>query len=103
MSNSCEMDLVFICADSGPAREFLIGELEEWGIPSVMIVVRDDKSLHLLQHLPCFAQHLPNPPPLLDGIPGESPVLARVPVGPWRAGSQCAAVHAAALLAAHRR
>src|SRR6185295_19609534 len=60
-------------------------------------------SLHLFQQLPCFTQQRPNLPSFGDRISGEQAVLARVPVCPWRAGSLCAAVHAAALLAVHGR
>lgn len=65
--------------------------------------VRQAPSLHLFQQLPRFPQQRLNPPSLGDRIPREQPVLARVLVCPWRAGSRCAAVHAAALLAVHRR
>jgi len=71
-----------------------------WGVPAA---VCDHGSPHLLQQLPRFNQELPNPPSLGDRIPREATVLPRVLVCPWRAGSRCAAVHAAALPAAHRR
>src|ERR1700722_17760509 len=61
------------------------------------------QSLHLPQQLPRLSQQRPYLPSLGDRIPGEQAVLARVLVCPWRAGSRCAAVHAAALSAAHRR
>ena len=61
------------------------------------------RSLHLLQQLPGFPQQRLNPPSLGDRIRGEQAVLARVPVCLWRAGSRCAAMHAAALFALHRR
>src|SRR5262249_41153654 len=61
------------------------------------------RSLHLLKQLPRFPQQRLNLLSLGDRIPREQTVLARVLVCPWRAGSRCAAVHAATLLAVHRR
>ena len=63
----------------------------------------ESQSFHLLQQLPRFTQQRLNLPSLGDRIPGEQAVLARVLVCPWRAGSRCAAVHAASLPAAHGR
>jgi hypothetical protein len=63
----------------------------------------ENKSFHRLQKLPRFAQQGLNPPSLDDRAPGEQPVLARVLVSLWRAASWSAAVHAAALFAAHDR
>jgi hypothetical protein len=62
-----------------------------------------NRSLHLFQQLPRFTQQRLNLPSLGDRIPGEQAMLARVLVRLWRAGSQRAAVHGAALLAVHRR
>jgi hypothetical protein len=59
--------------------------------------------LHLFQQLPRFTQQRLNLPSLGDCIPGEQAVPARVLVRLGRAGSLCAAVHAAALLAVHCR
>ncbi len=63
----------------------------------------EKQSLHLLQQLPRFTQQGLNPLSLGDRVAGEQAVLARVLVSPWRAASRRAAVHAAALFAAHRR
>src|SRR2546429_8497257 len=63
----------------------------------------ESQSLHLFQQLPRFTQQRLNLPSLGERIPGEQAVLARVLVCPWRAGSLRTAVHAAALLAVHRR
>src|SRR6476620_2706706 len=63
----------------------------------------ENKSFHRVQKLPRFAQQRLNLPSLGDRSSGEQAVLARVPVSPWRAGSRRAAVHAAAIFAAHRR
>src|SRR4029079_12831537 len=60
-------------------------------------------SLHLLQQLPRFTQQRLNLPSLGDRTPGEAAVLARVLICPRRAGPLCAAMHAAALSAVHRR
>jgi hypothetical protein len=54
--------------------------------PSVQVVTL---SLPVAPHLP---QQRPNLPSLLDRIPAEQAVLARVPVCSWRAGSPCAAM-----------
>jgi hypothetical protein len=62
-----------------------------------------NRSFHRLQKLPRFAQQGLNPPSFGYRFPGEQAVLAGVLVCPWRAGSRRAAVHAAALFAAHRR
>lgn len=61
------------------------------------------RSLHLFQQLPRFTQQHLNLPSLSDRVPAEHPMLASVPVCLRRAGSLCAAVHAAALLPVHRR
>src|SRR5262249_40367792 len=60
-------------------------------------------SFHLFQQLPRFTQQRPYLPSLGDRIPREQAVLARLLVCRWRAGSLCAAMHAAAILAVHRR
>ena len=60
-----------------------------------------EKSLHPLQKLPRLAQQVLYPLSLGDLRPGEQPVLARVPVAPWRAGSRRTAMHAAAFFAVH--
>ena len=59
-------------------------------------------SLHFLQQLPRFTQKRPNLSSFGDRFPCEQAMRARVLVCLWRAGSLCAAVHAAALPAVHR-
>src|SRR5260370_6147181 len=63
----------------------------------------EKQSLHLLQQLPRCPQQGRIPLSLGDRFAVEQAVLARVLVSPWRAASRRAAVHAAALFAAHRR
>jgi hypothetical protein len=50
-----------------------------------------------------FAQHGANELSFLDRVAGEEAVLDGIAVPKWRPGSRCAAVHAAARLAAQRR
>ncbi len=59
--------------------------------------------LQSFQQTPRLTQQIPNPPSLGNRIPGEHTVLACVLVCLWRAGLRIAAMHAAALPAAHRR
>ena len=83
------------------------GSVASWQLgPAVNLVknsVSDGQSLHLIQQLPRFTQQPLNPPSLGDRIFGEQAVRARVLVCLWRAGTSCTTVHAAALLAVHRR
>ena len=63
----------------------------------------ESRSLYPFQHPPRLTQQRSNLPSLGDRLPGEQPMLARVPVCSRRAGALRAAVHAAALFAVHRR
>jgi hypothetical protein len=75
---------------------------ERWGRP-VAWPFSENTSFHLLQQPPRFIQQCPDLLAFGDGVAGEQAVPARVLVSAWRAGSGCAAVHAAAPFAAYRR
>src|SRR2546430_14018592 len=57
----------------------------------------------LPQELPRFIKHHRDLPSLGAGIPGEQPMLARIPVSPRRAGSRRTAVHTASRLVVRGR